>query len=109
MTADVLDALWDLISVLTPEPKAVYPAHKVADAYAQLAFQCSPLSRRLCTIESRRRPTGAASISVLTPEPKAVYPRPHPRPAPDTRHISVLTPEPKAVYLAETMLLKSRS
>ena len=38
-----------LISVLTPEPKAVYPPHGDKVAEVEIEFQCSPLSRRLCT------------------------------------------------------------
>ena len=38
-----------------------------------LLFQCSPLSRRLCTEAQPAAAQPEAEISVLTPEPKAVY------------------------------------
>ena len=59
--------------MLTPEPKAVYPVQKKTVVYRLEEFQCSPLSRRLCTRWLERVMLDAAQISVLTPEPKAVY------------------------------------
>jgi len=61
------------ISVLTPEPKAVYPKGREMDYEIEIEFQCSPLSRRLCTARWQLPSFCTRSISVLTPEPKAVY------------------------------------
>ena len=113
------------ISVLTPEPKAVYhglyywsvagtprfqcsplsrrlctPLSATSAADYPSVFQCSPLSRRLCTHQFVARIIQLnRQISVLTPEPKAVY-RDQSVQSPGFALISVLTPEPKAVYQA---------
>ena len=59
--------------MLTPEPKAVYHLAHAEREWRFHPFQCSPLSRRLCTLVLSFGIPFALDISVLTPEPKAVY------------------------------------
>ena len=59
--------------MLTPEPKAVYPKVYQGLDWSNTQFQCSPLSRRLCTLFEMNVEQVDLGISVLTPEPKAVY------------------------------------
>ena len=82
--------------MLTPEPKAVYPASGNGMNVAGFISVLTPEPKAVYQ-RAGREVARLARISVLTPEPKAVYPSCR-APIFLCRAISVLTPEPKAVY-----------